>query len=379
MKHKIFLAFFFLLMTACGKHMQPLPGETDHSYDWHPQHQAYQQILDQYQVNTRAPGSILYVSRPDHPEWVGAVGWLRLDTKQPMTVNTPFRIGSITKVFVAALILQLADKGVLSLSSKLQDLLPQVSAQIPGSQHITVHHLLAHLSGIYDPVNEDNQYKTDLIDDPVGMGKRTTEQLLDKYVYGKKLYFKPGSEYRYSNSGYWLLGLIAEKLSGKSLSDQLMEGIVAPLALHSTYLQKKQHTGVSAGYALVNNSTTPRITEVTSLDAADGDGKAAGGITSSAKDLGTFYRALFGGQLISAASLAEMKKIQLPTCNGEDCRYGLGLEVWKLGELTAFGHNGSSVGYECNALFFEKSKTVVVLFKNIGGGSDKRFFESLGQ
>lgn len=379
MKQKIFLPAVFLLMTACNKHLQPLPKHTDNSYSTHPQHTYYQHILEQYQASTVAPGTIMYVSHMDRPEWIGAAGWAQLDTKIPMTVNTPFRVGSITKVFVATLILQLADKGALKLDEKLADLLPEVAARIPGSGVVSVHHLLAHLSGIYDPVNESSQYKTDLVDDPAGMEKLAAEQLLEKYVYGKKLHFIPGTAYQYSNSGYWLLELIARKLTGMPLSDLLIEKIVAPLGLNSTYLQKRQHTGIASGYAMISNSTKPRVEEVTSLDAAGSDGKAAGGIISTAKDVGTFYRALFSGQLISAASLAAMKKIQLPACGGEDCRYGLGLEVWDVNGLAAYGHNGSSAGYECNALFFEKSKTVVVLFKNIGGGSNKSFLNELGK
>jgi D-alanyl-D-alanine carboxypeptidase len=88
-------------------------------------------------------------------------------------------------------------------------------------------------------------------------------------------------------------------------------------------------------------------------------------------------KSLFLGDLINPQLLTEMKRIQLSNCENPECEYGLGLEIWRFGSSIAFGHNGTLIGAESNALYFEKEQVFVVVFKNSGGGSDKRFIEKI--
>ncbi len=87
--------------------------------------------------------------------------------------------------------------------------------------------------------------------------------------------------------------------------------------------------------------------------------------------------ALMEGQLLSPASLEEMKKVQLPGCDNIFCEYGLGLELWRTGAGAGFGHNGGSVGIEANIIYLPESGNMTVIYKNNGNGSDKGFLDRL--
>ena len=348
------------------------PTSTD--YSAHPHHARYQKYLDDYHTRTQAPGSILLVSRPGEGVWVGTAGYANLEHRTPFGESTPFRVGSITKVFVSTLVLMSVQEGKLRLDDRLATLLPALAAQVPSSDRITVRQLLAHTSGLSDPPNQSLQYQTDIVNNPDRMAALGTEGLLRKYVFGQKLLFEPGSEYAYSNPGYLLLGLILETVEKKPLSALLQEKLAGPLGLTQTYLEPRDNPQVARGYAL---TTAHKVKDVTRWDQAEGDGRASGGLVSTVQDLHRFYRALFEGKLLSEVLLADMKKQQLAGCRGIDCEYGLGLEIWRLGGQTGYGHNGALVGIEANALYFPESHTVVVLYKNLGGGSDKSFMEEL--
>lgn len=372
-KNYQFLIIFVLFLASCSKNEEQSSNTGDirtSPYKDHPLNERYQKLLDNYQKETKAPGCLMLVSRAGYSTWIGSNGTSNLNSKETLQITSQFRIGSISKIYVAAYILRLVDLGVLQLDDQLVNLLPEIAAKIPGANNVKVRHLLGHLSGIIDPSNESNIYKTDLINDPIAFGKLKVPDLLNRYVYGQPLHFSPGSEYRYSNTGYWLLGLIAEKIKKASLQQLLANEFFVPLKLTDTYLEKKSNPNVANGYGVITGS---KIMDVNQYDIADGDGKSAGGIISSAGDVGSFMSSLFNGRILSAQMMAEMKKIQLPECGRDECRYGLGMEIWDVKGLTAYGHNGSSVGYESNTLYFENTKTLIVLFKNIGGGSDKSF------
>ncbi|NUO01434.1 MAG: beta-lactamase family protein, partial [Saprospiraceae bacterium] len=351
---------------------RPDPG-TGADYSDHPKNAKYVGELSAYQAATGAPGAILLVSRQGEPLWIGAGGHSNLEHQTAMRTNTPFRTGSITKMFVATAILQLRSQNKLTLGDVLTEHLPEVSGKIPLAGQITVRHLLGHLSGITDPPNESIRYQLDIINGPDRFGTMPVKTLLEKYVYHKALNFNPGTAYGYSNANYWLLGLIIERLTQKNLQQALDELIFSPLGLTHTWIEKRDDRNVARGYADFYGSGN--LLDVSSWDRAEGDGKAAGGLISTAEDLTKFMKALFGGQLLPLSAVEEMKQIQLPHCSSPDCEYGLGLELWRTGAGVAYGHNGSLAGIEANVLYFPESGNVVLLFKNNGNGSDKRLID----
>lgn len=353
---------------------KPDPGAgTD--YSTHPKNAEYAGELSVYQTETSSPGAVMLVKRPGEPLWIGATGQSNLEHQTAMRTNTPFRTGSVTKMFIATAILQLREQGKLTLEDSLSQHLPEVAGNIPQAAQITIRHLLGHLSGITDPPNESIRYQLDIVNDPEGFGARSTEALLAKYVYGKALNFEPGGAYGYSNANYWLLGLIVEKLMQKNLQQALNELIFSPLSLTQTWIEKRDDRNVARGYSDFYGNGN--LLDVSRWDRAEGDGKAAGGLISTAEELAIFMGALFGGQLLPLPVVEEMKQIQLSTCNSPDCEYGLGLELWSTAAGIAYGHNGSLIGIEANVLYFPESGNTIVLYKNNGNGSNKQLIDRL--
>lgn len=375
MKLLPFLTGMLLLACSCEPEYdlpKPDPGVgTD--YSDHPKNAEYAAELSAYQTETSSPGAIMLVNRQGEELWIGATGQSNLEHQTAMRTNTPFRTGSITKMFIATAILQLRERGKLTLNDPLTLHLPGLAGKIPQAEQITVRHLLSHLSGITDPPNESIRYQLDIVNDPAGFGALSTEALLETYVYGKALNFTPGAAYRYSNTNYWLLGLIVENLAQKNLQEALDELIFSPLNLTQTWIEKRDDRNVSRGYADFYGGGN--LLDVSAWDRAEGDGKAAGGLISTAADLMTFMKALFGGQLLPLSVVEEMKQIQLSDCNSPDCEYGLGLELWRTTVGTGYGHNGSLIGIEANVLYFPETGNLVVLYKNNGNGSNKQLID----
>ena len=342
----------------------------------HLKHQTYLSELRQYRQNTGSPGSLMLIQKPGEARWAGAVGQSNLENQTDLLVCDQFRTGSITKVFVAVAVLKLQEQGLLRLTDNLAQLLPATRGNIPQAEQITVRHLLNHTSGLADPTNESIRYQLSLVDNAEERFKQTTNQLLSRYVYGKPLHFAPGSGWHYSNTNYWLLGQIIEQKTGKRLHDVLDQWIFRPLGLSATYLEVRDDRNVIRGYADIYGNG--RLFDVSHWDRADSDGEADGGIVSTAADLARFMEGLFGGKLLSESSLTEMiQPTLLPSCPTGDCEYGLGIELWKTNAGRDFGHNGSSVGFEANLLYFPHNKGVFVLYKNNGNGSDKSLMDRL--
>lgn len=374
---RIIILFSLSIAFACSNEIVvPIPDAGENiSYANHPKNIEYQKVLDDYRDNSNSPGSIMLVYKPTEDVWIGNSGKSNLEHNKSILTTSQFRTGSVTKMFTAVVILKLVEQGRLSLEDKLSDLLPSVNGKIPLAEKITVRHLLAHLSGIIDPPNESLRYQADIINNPIAMYTMTLDETLETYVYGKDLNFTPGSSYSYSNTNYWLLGTIAEAITGKSLQPLMDELIFNPLQLTNTYIEKRDDRNVTRGYAdLYGNGV---LLDVSLWDKAEGDGEADGGLISTAEDLFKFMDGLFGGKLVSASTLDEMKKIQLPTCNTPYCEYGLGLEIWRTDAGTAYGHNGGLVGIEANVLYYENNGGISVLYKNNGNGSDKSWLDQI--
>ncbi|MGF7214809.1 D-alanyl-D-alanine carboxypeptidase [Spirosoma lacussanchae] len=353
----------------------PLPCGLS-AYARHPRHQTYLTELQQYRQQSVAPGSILLIQKPGEPRWIGAVGKANLEHQTDIQPCGQFRVGSITKMFVAVAVLKLAEQGKLRLDDRLATLLPHTAGRIPQADQITLRHLLSHTSGLTDPPNESIRYQLRIVDNAPERFSLTTDQLLDTYVYGKPLHFTPGTGWRYSNANYWLLGKLLEQQTGKPLQSVLNDWIFKPLALNDTYIEVRDDSQLVRGYADLYGDG--RLFDVSHWDRADSDGEADGGIISTAADLATFAEALFGGKLLSDAWLTEMlNHTRLPSCPNGDCEYGLGVEHWKTGLGLAYGHNGGSVGIEANLLYFPHNRGVFVLYKNNGNGSDKRLMDRL--
>ena len=174
--------------------------------------------MDDLTAGELPPGMVVWIDAPEY-RFEGASGFADLMDDIPMPPEGAFRIGSITKMFTAAVIVQLAEDGVLTLDDPLALWLPEVAEQLPYGDQITLRHLLSHTSGLFNVV-EHEAYYADLftemvVDEETGIVtldcvQRDPHDTLARYVYGKDAQFEPGTQWRYSNTNYTLLGMVIE-------------------------------------------------------------------------------------------------------------------------------------------------------------------------
>lgn len=272
-----------------------------------------------------------------------------------------WRVASVSKVFVATLVLQLAAEKRVSLDEPVQRYLPGL---LPYPEPITVRQLLQHTSGLpRDLLPEDSWATGPEIDTERFEHFDSDDQI--RLSTKQPLQFKPGTGWEYSNTGYNVLGLLVEKLSRKPLERVLDERITRPLHLRDTSLPRDFPflIGPAArGYEQLYDA--PRgLTDVTTYNYSRYFG--AGGMVSSGADLNRFFEALLGGRLLPADLLAQMKTT-VTARSGLD--YGLGLmklNLKKLGacakDVTIWGHGGDLPGYNTLSFRDDAGKNISTL------------------
>lgn len=217
-------------------------------------------------------------------------GMANIEHEVPNTPQTKFRLGSITKQFTAMTIMQLHESGLLTIDDPIIKYYPN----FPNGEKITIHHLLTHTSGIPNFTSFPEYTKTMMLSSP-------PEKTIERFMH-KSLEFEPGEKFRYSNSGYIVLGYIIEKVSGTSYESYIQEHIFKPLHMettgydHHASILKHRATGYSADSdGLINSSyidmTIPH---------------AAGALYSTVEDLYKWDRALYIEKLLSKSSLDKM-------------------------------------------------------------------------
>src|SRR4051812_12945496 len=174
-----------------------------------------QHILDQQRVGLRIPGAAAAVIFPDGTIWKAGSGRSQIDPDALATARIPFVVGSITKTFVTAAVMQLADEGKLSIDDPLANWLPDY----PRADQITLRQLLAHTSGVYNYFEHPTYNKRVFTTDKTHYW--TPQEILDNFV--RAPYFAPGTGYHYSNTGFILLGLVLQKVTGLSVGKVLKQ------------------------------------------------------------------------------------------------------------------------------------------------------------
>ncbi|MEU1415222.1 serine hydrolase domain-containing protein [Streptomyces sp. NPDC005731] len=345
---------------AAGHHTAPAPAATSHispGRPWAGDH-AVRQAVRQL---TRAglPGAVALVQ--DHGRTaMAAAGYADLATKRPMSTADHLRIGSNTKVFTATLVLQLVAEGRLGLDDTVQQLLPNI---IKGGDHITVRQLLNHTSGLY-PFEQDPAFAAPYLHGDAGYYR--SPRRLVALANAHAPLFKPGTKFSYSNTNYFLLGLIIEKITHHSYKQALNHRIIQPLGLRDTQLPVRSLNipePAAHGYLLSQPGRAPRdITSAISPSTT----WAAGALTSTVNDLARFDRALLTGKLLPKAQLNEMMKLGPYKVDPTDPTkgYGLGLEKVRLCGVTMWGHTGNVLGTQTNAFTSTDGTRQLVLATN---------------
>jgi D-alanyl-D-alanine carboxypeptidase len=312
-----------------------------------------------------APGATAYVSGP-RGSWLGAAGVADTSTCARMPANARMRLESVSKIYAAALILQLAHEGKLRVGDTVARWLPGL---LPYGNRITIRELLTMSSGLIDDndfVNasprvrrtyfarvKDAELRAKLLataarveEDPAAV---MSETLWIRWAAWQPLLFTPGNGFHYSNIGYDILGLIAVRAGGEPLAALYRERIFEPLGLDATaYDPQGPITGPHAqGYGIEPNG---RQTETTDWHAGIG---AEGGIVSNARDTATFLTALMRGKLLNRQQLAQMR----------------GENLWLGGEPSlcvdqVYGWRGGGSGYKTDVWVNEDASRVAVLLLN---------------
>ena len=274
--------------------------------------------------------------------WRGASGVAELGSSGPAPVAGRFRAGSITKSFVATVVLQLAGEGRIALDDPVGKWLPP--GTVPDGDRITLRHLLQHTSGIAD-YGESDRFRGlyGNAEAVAGMRHRSwaVPELL-AFVAGQPSLFEPGSSWAYSSTNYLLLGLVVERVTGNPYATEVERRILRPLDLRDTELPGPNPCIAGPhlhGYLREGNRQPVDVTEFDHSFAG-----AAGELVSSTADLNRFYAALLNGRLLAPAQLTEMCTVR---ATGRGFDYGLGIATRQLADgTTLWGHNGGTFGFE---------------------------------
>ena len=293
----------------------------------------------------------------------GAFGMANMEWNIPNTPETKFRLGSITKQFTAVLTLQLVEQGKLKLDGKISDYLPDYRKDI--GDKVTIHHLLTHTSGIPSYTGQPGFFEN------VSRNPYKVSDFVAKYASGN-LEFDPGSKYAYNNSGYFLLGAIIERVTGKTYEQVLQENIFNPIGMkntgydhHNTLMEKR-----ASGYA----RNLDGYTNAPYLDMSIP--YAAGSMYSTVEDLYLWDQALYTEKVLSAKSKELMYKPFL-----DDYAYG-----WVVTTLSykpqgqpvqSIRHGGGINGFTTMIVRLVNQKNLIVILDNTGSPNLGRLTDTI--
>jgi CubicO group peptidase (beta-lactamase class C family) len=272
-----------LLAVTCAAQLKPAPSNADPV-------PRMEELVQSYVTEKKFMGSVL-VARGDKVILSKGYGSANLEWDIPNSPTTRFRLGSVTKQFTAACILLLEERGKLKVDDPVKKYLPDAPATW---DKITVFNLLTHTSGIPNFTSFPDYSSTEAI-------PTTPEKLVARFR-DKPLDFQPGEKWQYSNSGYILLGYLIEKISGQSYADFVQQNIFQPLGMkdsgydsNSTVIGHRASGYTTGAHGMVNAGYVDMSIPF-----------SAGALYSTTEDLLRWEQGLFGGKLLTAASLEKM-------------------------------------------------------------------------
>ena len=294
-----------------------------------------------------SPGASVIVIKDGKVLFKKSYGSANLEDRIPSTTSTNYRLASVTKQFTAMAIMILAEQKKLSYENLLTDLFPEFPDYGKG---ITVRQILNHTSGLL-------AYE-DLI--PPGTTTPLTDQDVLNYMKQQDhTYFVPGSQFRYSNTGYVLLGLIVEKASGKSFPEFLRQNIFAPLGMNHTVLyHRNDHSDVRRAYGYSKDGNSFLRTDQSLTSSTRGDGT----VYSSVEDLYKWDQALYTTRLVSDETLRQAFTAAVAV--DETTGYGFGWFVASKRGMRMIWHSGNTIGFTLLIHRFPDQKFSVIVQSN---------------
>ena len=325
------------------------------------------ELLKEYLAYSKFNGSAL-VAKDGKVIFKKGYGMANMEWDIPNSPNTKHRLGSVTKQFTAMLILQLAAEGKLDLQAPITTYLPEYPKE--NGDKITTHHLLTHTSGIPNYTSFPDFFK-DVSRDPY-----TPEEFTTKFQ-DMELEFTPGEKFNYSNSGYFLLGVLIEKLSGKTYEEMLDEKIFFPLGMkesgfdHHSDILKNRATGYeNNGNGFINSPFLDMSIPY-----------AAGSLYATVEDLYLWDQALYTNKLLSQKYMDMYFKPHIPAFGSFHYAYGWMVGNEALGNTTdsiaVITHGGGINGFNTQISRQLSDKSLIVLLNNTGGAPLGKITQSI--
>jgi CubicO group peptidase (beta-lactamase class C family) len=296
---------------------------------------------------SKAPGTSLAVMEHGTITIERGFGVRNVGTQAPVDPHTRFEIGSITKQFTAAAILQLKERGKLALTDPLGKYVPQYAA----ARAVTIEQLLWQVSGIPNYTDVPNF-------DRIAVSRAGSLAGVLALIRNKPLEFAPGTKWAYSNTNYYLLGRVVERASGMPWAQYVRTHIFVPAGMNeATFMEDERSAAdMATGYELKNN-------KLVASPPFGGWADSAGAIVCTAADLLKWDRALFGGKIVSAADLRLMTQAARLR-NGEATEYGFGWVVSKHDGTPEFSHAGGTFGFAAENEVYPKLDEAIVVLQN---------------
>ncbi|HLJ47799.1 MAG TPA: serine hydrolase [Bryobacteraceae bacterium] len=308
------------------------------------------QIVQSYVSAKTFMGSVL-VARGNEVLFNKGYGMANLEWDVPNSPSSKYRLGSITKQFTAACILLLEERGKLKLEDPVKKYIPDAPA---AWNKITIFHLLTHTSGLS---NDDGQ----------GERLATTPEKMIAGLRDMPLDFEPGENWKYSNSGYVVLGYLIEKISGRRYEEFLKQNIFTPLGMKDTgydssseIIAHRAAGYMSSSHGLVNGGFVDMSVPF-----------SAGALYSTTEDLLRWELGLFGGKILSPTSL---QKMTTPFRND----YAFGLFVHSAGNRKLIDHAGAIPGFNAHLAYYPEDKLTVVVLGNFNSRAPTELASKLG-
>ena len=337
----VILALVLLAVAGCGQiGLGATPEPTPK--------QKMEEFIQAHLATGKFMGAAL-VARGDEVLFQGGYGKANLELDVPDTPETEFRLGSLTKQFTAAAILQLQDQGRLSVNDTLDRYLPDA----PHAGEVTLAQLLSHSSGIPDP--------PELAEGSSGSGLRqanTADGMISRVV-GQPLEFTPGSQYHYCNVCYMILGRVIEEVSGQSYADYLTQHIFQPAGMTATGIDEAGRVLPHRASGYTWNGETYSNSEFVDLSNVG----AAGVLYSTVGDMYKWDRALYSDKLLSPAAREAFFTPRVSKDDGSS--YAYGWVIVATPEHTLAEHSGGVNGFVTFVIRDPATELYVVVLSNV--------------
>lgn len=313
--------------------------------------QRVDQVFDAYKNGT-TPGCALGVIRDGAFVYRKGYGTASLELGVPLSAQSVFYMGSVSKQFTAASVVLAAEQGLLALDDDIRKYIPELPIY---GETVTLRQMLHHTSGFRDFLDLLELSGRSILD------KHSTDELIDLIARQKALNFKPGEEYLYSNTNYFLLGVVISRVTKKPFSEFAADNIFRPLGMTHTRFYDDRTVVVPGRVPAYGSGSNGgfQVGWSTNFDTV-----GAGGLMSSVDDLLLWDQNFYKNRLGDSSFLREMQTRGVLN-DGSQINYALGLEIGSYRGLAVVEHNGGLMGYRTEILRFPEQRFTVLCLCNL--------------